>query len=72
MIFSTSIFIPVRSKPIVLAFMLITVIMQVANEVAIRSVGENLSPLPLLSTGASVSKLFVLRKWVQVLLNSPL
>jgi hypothetical protein len=72
MIFSTSIVTPARSTPIVLAFMLITVIMQVASEVAIKSVGENLSPLPLLSTGASVSKLLLLRKWVQVVLNSPL
>ena len=33
------------------------VIMQVSIEVASKSVGENDSPLPLLSTGASVIKL---------------
>ena len=33
----------------------ITVIIHDANAVATRSVGENRSPLPLLSVGASVS-----------------
>src|SRR5688572_30692252 len=34
----------------------ITVTIQVARDVAMRSVGEKRSPFPLLSTGASVSK----------------
>ena len=36
------------------ALMPIVVIMQAPRPVAIKSVGENLSPLPLLSVGASV------------------
>jgi hypothetical protein len=34
--------------------------MHVASEVQSRSVGENLSPFPLLSSGASVSKIELL------------
>jgi hypothetical protein len=54
-----------------LALIPITVIMQVASEVAIKSVGEKRSPFPLLSTGASVSKLFPERRCVQTVLSSP-
>src|SRR6478735_12476774 len=70
--FSTSAFMPSRSKPIVRALMPITVSMQVASDVASRSVGEKRSPLPLLSVGASVSKEDWERKWVHSVLNSPL
>ena len=45
--------------------------MQVLSEVAKRSVGENRSPFPLLSTGASVSKLLPDRRCVQTVLSSP-
>ena len=42
-----------------------------ANEVATRSVGENFSPLPWLSTGASVSIFEHEAKCSQTVLNSP-
>ena len=44
---------------------------QVPRLVASRSVGENRSPFPLLSGGASVSKELPLFRWVQVVLKSP-
>jgi hypothetical protein len=50
----------------------IVVIRQSPSEVAVRSVGENLSPLPLLSVGASVSIEVPLCKWVVVHLSAPL
>ena len=46
--------IPSRSKPFLLETMPMMVSMQLAREVATISVGENASPLPSLSTGASV------------------
>src|SRR5215831_15728185 len=52
--FSTDTVIPRRSTPSSWALIPIVVLMQVASAVATRSVGENASPLPLLSLGASV------------------
>lgn len=49
----------------------IMVHMQEANAVATRSVGENRSPLPWLSTGASVSITVPDWRWVATVLNSP-
>src|SRR5437773_681569 len=53
--FSTEIFIPRRSTPSSSAFRPMVVLMHVPSAVATRSVGENASPLPLLSVGASVA-----------------
>src|SRR5215467_10894219 len=52
--FSTDTVMPRRSTPSSWALIPIVVLMQVASAVATRSVGENASPLPLLSLGASV------------------
>src|SRR6266480_143237 len=52
--FWTEILIPRRSTPSSCALIPMVVLMQVASAVATRSVGENASPLPLLSIGASV------------------
>src|SRR4029077_3673775 len=46
---------PRRSTPSSSAFIPMVVLMQVPRAVATRSVGENASPLPLLSAGASVA-----------------
>src|SRR2546421_8157548 len=46
---------PRRSTPSSCALIPMVVIMQVPSAVATRSVGENASPLPLLSVGASVA-----------------
>src|SRR5881392_3216758 len=47
--------IPRRSTPSSCALIPTVVLMHVARAVATRSVGENASPLPLLSVGASVA-----------------
>src|SRR6516225_8647574 len=53
--FCTETFIPRRSTPSDSALIPIVVLMQVPSAVATRSVGENASPFPLLSVGASVA-----------------
>jgi hypothetical protein len=45
--------------------------MQLASDVAIKSVGENASPLPWLSTGASVIICFLLAKCSASVRNPP-
>src|SRR4029450_33010 len=52
--FCTDTVIPRRSTPRSSALIPMVVLMHVARAVATRSVGENASPLPLLSLGASV------------------
>src|SRR5215475_5013603 len=52
--FCTDTVIPRRSTPRFSALIPMVVLMHVARAVATRSVGENASPLPLLSLGASV------------------
>src|SRR5437667_6876872 len=52
--FCTDTVMPRRSTPRSSALIPIVVLMHVARAVATRSVGENASPLPLLSLGASV------------------
>ena len=54
MCFSTRTLVPLISIPCRWATIPIVVTMQVPSAVAIRSVGENDSPLPMLSFGASV------------------
>jgi hypothetical protein len=51
--------------------MAIVVNMQAAREVPIKSVGENLSPFPWLSVGASVSIEDPDCKWDAKVLSSP-
>src|SRR6267143_5154355 len=53
--FCTDTVIPPRSTPSSCALIPMVVLMHVARAVATRSVGENASPLPLLSVGASVA-----------------
>src|SRR6266446_2551394 len=53
--FCTDTVIPRKSTPSSCALIPMVVLMQVARAVATRSVGENASPLPLLSVGASVA-----------------
>ena len=53
--FFTDTVIPLKSTPSSSALIPMVVLMQVARAVATRSVGENASPLPLLSVGASVA-----------------
>src|SRR6266516_4416493 len=55
--FCTDTVIPRRSIPSSCALIPMVVVMQVPRAVATRSVGENSSPLPLLSVGASVESL---------------
>ena len=50
----------------------IIVSIQLAKEVANKSVGENVLPKPLLSIGASVVMLDALRRCVASVLNSPI
>lgn len=45
--------------------------MHVASEVQKRSVGENRSPFPLLSSGASVSRIVLLWSWIASHLRLP-
>src|SRR5262249_39985171 len=52
--FCTDTVIPRKSTPSSCALIPMVVLMHVARAVARRSVGENASPLPLLSVGASV------------------
>lgn len=54
MCFSTFKVRPSKEIPFLSATIPMIVAIQFANAVATRSVGENVSPLPLLSTGASV------------------
>src|SRR5881227_4451585 len=53
--FLTCTVIPRKSIPSSCALIPMVVLMQVPRAVATRSVGENASPLPLLSVGASVA-----------------
>src|SRR5206468_4718849 len=53
--FCTDTVIPRRSTPSSSALIPMVVLMHVASAVATRSVGENASPFPLLSVGASVA-----------------
>ncbi len=63
---------PGMSKPsLVFAAIAIIVTMHAANEAAVRSVGENASPRPWLSFGASVSTTFPDGPWVSSQLSSP-
>lgn len=57
--------------PCVFAAIPIMVVMQLPNAVASKSVGENVSPLPLLSTGASVNKMLLDLTCVASVLRSP-
>src|SRR6266536_3178470 len=52
--FCTETVMPRKSTPSSCALIPMVVVMHVASAVATRSVGENASPLPLLSVGASV------------------
>src|SRR5213595_4049808 len=69
--FCTDTLIPRRSTPSSCALIPIVVVMQVARAVATRSVGENASPLPLLSVGASVEILDRDGPWVALQCRSP-
>lgn len=71
MIFSTSTLVPSSATSNAGAFMPIMVSMQLASAVAVRSVGENRSPFPLLSVGASVSMMVLERRWVATVLKLP-
>src|ERR1700747_3630005 len=53
--FCTEMVIPRKSTPSSCALIPMVVLMHVPRAVATRSVGENASPLPLLSVGASVA-----------------
>jgi len=64
MCFSMLTFMPVTSSCFCCALMPMTVAMQEASAVATRSVGEKDSPLPQLSTGASVMRVFFEGPWV--------
>src|SRR5881275_2966168 len=70
--FCTDTLIPRRSTPSSCALIPIVVVMQVARAVATRSVGENASPLPLLSVGASVEILDLDGPCVALQRKSPL
>ena len=54
MVLPTSTFIPVRSISFRFATIPMTVAMQEPSDADVKSVGENASPFPWLSTGASV------------------
>ena len=71
MIFSTEPFIPATSSPRESAAIAIIVIIQFSIEVANKSVGENDSPFPLLSTGASVTRVSPDGPWVAVHRSPP-
>ena len=62
--FVVSTFIPSRSMACRSATMPMIVIMHAPSAVATRSVGEKLSPLPWLSTGASVTSVVPDGPWV--------
>ena len=63
--------VPFRSIPWRSAAIPMTVIMQFATAVATRSVGEKLSPLPWLSTGASVMRVTPEGPWVELQRRPP-
>src|SRR6267143_5328300 len=69
--FFTSTVIPFRFTPSSSAFSPMVVLMQVPSAVATRSVGENASPFPLLSVGASVASLACDGPWVASQWRSP-
>jgi hypothetical protein len=71
MIFSVSVttFLNLGSSSFALMAMVVNI--QAAKEVPMRSVGENRSPFPWLSVGASVSITEPDCKWVAKVLNSP-
>src|ERR1035437_535171 len=69
--FVTSIFVSFNSIFIYLAFKAIVVIIHVAKETHSISVGENFSPFPRLSVGASVSTTIPLCKCVALQRKSP-
>ena len=71
MIFSVLASAPLSLSSRSLALIAIVVNIQAANEVPMRSVGENRSPLPWLSVGASVSNVDPDCKWVAKVLSSP-
>lgn len=71
MYFSTLRFIPFSDIPFLSATMPMMVAMQLASAVATRSVGENVSPLPLLSSGASVESVLPEGECVAVQRSSP-
>ena len=62
---------PLIDHPLLLAVIPMMVSMQVARAVPMRSVGENCSPRPALSTGASVLKLAEDDLWVASQCSSP-
>src|SRR5882762_9248429 len=69
--FCTETVMPRRLTPSSSALIPIVVLMHVASAVATRSVGENASPLPLLSVGASVAILDCDGPWVASQCRSP-
>ena len=71
MIFSVSAIAPINFSSRSFARIAMVVIMQDARAVPMRSVGENLAPLPWLSVGASVSMVDLDCKWVAKVLSSP-
>src|SRR5436853_293525 len=62
---------PFRFTPSSSAFIPMVVLMQVPSAVATKSVGENASPLPLLSVGASVASFACEGPWVASQWRSP-
>src|SRR5699024_10964087 len=68
-IFSISIVVFSKFQPLFSAFIPMMVIIHEPSAVATRSVGEKLSPLPLLSIGASVWICVFDLKWVAWVLN---
>ena len=62
---------PSMAQPLSRARMPMMVSMQLARAVATRSVGENASPLPRLSTGASVMMWLPERRWTASVRRSP-
>jgi hypothetical protein len=71
MTFVTKAFDPEMSQPESCALIPIIVNMQLANDVANKSVGENVLPKPLLSIGASVEIFDELLIWMASVLSSP-
>src|SRR5207245_2998016 len=69
--FFTSTVMPFRLTPSSSAFIPMVVLIQVPSAVATRSVGENASPLPLLSVGASVATFACEGPWVASQWRSP-
>src|SRR6266446_10525997 len=69
--FCTDTLIPRNSTPSSCALIPIVVLMHVARAVATRSVGENASPFPLLSVGASVASFDFDGSWTASQCKSP-